>query len=367
MNNNILIESLLEFKELKNIDRPTFMSVLEDTFHTILSKKHGNVDIIINVDKGDIQVWKNRIIVNDLEFNDPSSQMRYSDALSIESDFEIGEDFSEEILLSSLDRRSILQAKQMISQKILQLNKERVYKNYKDRIGDIVSCEVYQIHKNEIILNDDEGNNIILPKSDIIPYEFFKKGDYTKGIIKNVEFNNNNIIIYLSRTDNRFLSKLMELEIPEIFDGLISIENIVREPGKHAKVSVKSYDDRVDPVGICIGSRGSRINNVVRELQNEKIDIINYTDNLSLYLTRSLKPTKISDIIIDEVNKKITIKCKSDQIGIAIGKGGYNLRLSSKLIGYEIELINQDITDEDVDLDEFVDEIDQSIINKLKI
>ena len=370
MENINLIDSFAEFKEVKNIDRVNMMRILEDVFRNMLIKKFGsdeNFDIIVNPDKGDLEVWRNREIVADGEVEDPNTQIAYSDAIKIEPDFEIGEEVSEEVKLIDFGRRSVLAVRQNLMSKVLELEKDAVYRKYKDKLGDIITGEVYQIWKKEILILDDEGNELILPKSEQIPSDYFKKGDTIRAVVLRVEMKNNNPLVILSRTSSKFLEKLFEMEVPEIFDGLITIKNIIREPGERAKVAVESYDDRIDPVGACVGMKGSRIHGIVRELKNENIDVINYTTNISLYITRALSPAKVTSIKIDEENKRAEVYLKPDQVSLAIGKGGHNIKLASRLAGYEIDVYRDtDTESEDVDLDEFSDEIEGWIIDELK-
>lgn len=370
MNSIELVESFSEFKDFKNIDRPTMMRVLEDVFRTLLRKKYGsdeNFDIIVNTDKGDLEMYRKREVVPNGEVEDQNSEIAYDDAVLIEPDYEIGEEVYEEIRFLSFGRRAILAARQTLKSRILELEKDEVYKKYSDRIGEIVSGEVYQIWKKETLLLDDEGNELFLPKSEQIPADFFKKGDAVRAVVKKVDMRNNNPVIILSRTDNAFLAKLLELEVPEIFDGLITIKKIVREPGERAKVAVESYDDRIDPVGACVGMKGSRIHGIVRELRNENIDIINFTANTQLFITRALSPAKISYMEMDEAESRVSVFLKPDQVSLAIGKGGLNIKLAGKLTGFEIDVF-RDVDDEeyDIDLDEFTDEIDGWIIDELK-
>jgi len=370
MNSTELVESFSEFKDLKNIDRPTMMKVLEDVFRTLLRKKYGsdeNFDIIVNTEKGDLEIWHRRTIVENLEVTDPVSQIGISEAQKIEPDFQVGEETYEEIKLESFGRRSILSAKQTLAGRVLELEKNEIYKKYADRIGDIVTGEVYQIWKKETLLIDDDGNELILPKTEQIPSDFFKKGDTVRAVVKNVEMRGITPQIILSRTDNNFLAKLMELEVPEIFDGLITIKKIAREPGERAKVAVESYDDRIDPVGACVGMKGSRIHGIVRELKNENIDVINYTNNTQLFITRALTPAKISSMEINNETGVVSVYLKPDQVSLAIGKGGLNIKLAGKISGYNIEVF-RDMQDEefDIDLDEFADEIDGWVIDELK-
>ncbi len=370
MNSAELVQSFSEFKDFKNIDRPTMMKVLEDVFRTLLRKKYGtdeNFDVIVNDQKGDLEIWRRRTIVEDGQVVDPNAEIAYSDAIKIEPDFQVGEEAIEEVTIESFGRRGILAAKQTLVSRISELEKNELFKKYNDRIGDIITGEVYQTWKKETLLLDDEGNELILPKSEQIPSDFFKKGDNIRAILKSVDMKNGSPVVILSRTDNSFLAKLLENEVPEIFDGLITIKKIVREPGERAKVAVESYDDRIDPVGACVGMKGSRIHGIVRELRNENIDIINYTTNLSLLITRSLTPAKISSMEIDEKGKKVAVYLKPDQVSLAIGKGGLNIKLASRLTGYKIDVFRDTDEEEyDIDLDEFSDEIEGWIIDELK-
>ncbi|MFH0866787.1 MAG: transcription termination factor NusA [Bacteroidota bacterium] len=365
-----LVESFSEFKEFKNIDRATLMRILEDVFRSMLAKKYGsadNFDIIVNVDKGDLEIWRNRTIVDDSDVEDSNQQIAYSEAIKIEPDFEIGEDVSEEFKMGHFGRREILSIRQNLASKILDLEKDNVYKKYKERVGEIVAGEVYQVWKKEILILDDEGIELILPKSEQIPTDFYRKGDSLRAVVSKVDMKNNTPVIILSRTSNMFLERLFEQEVPEVFDGLITIKNIVRVPGERAKVAVESYDDRIDPVGACVGMKGSRIHGIVRELKNENIDVINFTANPTLYIQRALSPAKISSIIIHDDTKRADVYLKPDQVSLAIGKGGFNIKLAGKLTGYEIDVYRDTEEDiEDVDLQEFSDEIDQWIIDELK-
>ena len=370
MNSVELIDSFSEFKEFKNIDRPTMMKVLEDVFRTILKKKFGddeNFDIIVNTDKGDLEIWRTRAIVADGEVEDDNLEISISDAIKIEEDYEVGEDCYEQVTIESFGRRAVLSARQTLVTRVLEIEKNEIFQKYKDRVGDIMSAEVYQIWKREILLLDDEGNEIVLPKSEQIRGDFFKKGENVRGVIKEVRPRNAQPLIVLSRTDNAFLAKLLELEVPEIFDGLIVIKNIVREPGEKAKVAVESYDDRIDPVGACVGMKGSRIHGIVRELKNENIDIINYTDNLNLLVQRALAPAKIVSMDINTDNRSIAVYLKPDQVSLAIGRRGQNIKLASRLVDYEID-VYRDVEGEeyDIDLDEFADEIDSWMLDELK-
>lgn len=372
-----LIESFSEFKETKNIDRVTLMSIIEDVFRSMLIKRFGtdkNFDIIVNPDKGDVEIYKNRKIV-DNEFAedsfdyDENKHISFADAQKIEPDFEIGEDVSEPVKLEDFGRRAVLSVRQNLVQKILELEKSEIYNKYKEKVGDVITAEVYQVWKKEIMLMDDEGNELLLPKTEQIPSDFFKKGDTVKAVVSKVELKNGTPQIIVSRTSPVFLERLFETEVPEIFDGLITIKKIVREPGERAKVAVESYDDRIDPVGACVGMKGSRIHGIVRELKNENIDVINYTANSSLLIQRALSPAKITSIKIEEESKRAEVFLKPDQISLAIGKGGFNIKLAGKLTGYEIDVFRDtdiDVETEDVDLEEFSDEIEASIIEQLK-
>lgn len=371
MEHSVLVESFSEFKEFKNIDRATMMSILEDVFRGMLKKKYGttdNIDVVVNIDKGDLAIWRNRSIVEDGMVEDPNTQIAYSDAIKIEPDFEVGEDLTEEVKLDDFGRRAVLAARQNLVSRVLELEKDGIYKKYKDRAGDIITGEVYQVWKKETLVIDDEGNELILPKNEQIPNDFFKKGDSVRAAILRVEMVNGNPRIILSRTAPIFLERLFELEVPEVFDGLITIKNIVREPGERAKVAVESYDDRIDPVGACVGMKGARIRGIVHELRNENIDVINFTNNINLYISRALSPAKISSIKLDEETKRAAVYMKPDQVSLAIGKGGFNIRLAGKLTGYEIDVYRDtdEEENEDVDLDEFKDEIDEWILEEFK-
>ena len=370
MENINLIDTFAEFKELKNIDRVTMMSVLEEAFRSVLVRQYesdDNFDIIINIDKGDFEIWRNRTIVADDALEDPNLEITLTDALKIDEDFEVGEDVTDEVKLVDFGRRAILNLRQNLASKILELEKDHIYGKYKTKIGDIVTGEVYQVWKKEILILDDEGNELILPKSEQIPSDYFRKGDNVRAIVYKVELRNNNPLIILSRTAPAFLERLFELEIPEIFDGLITIKNIVRVPGERAKVAVESYDERIDPVGACVGMKGSRIHGIVRELRNENIDVINYSSNLQLFIKRALNPAKINSIKILEDDKKAEVYLKPEEVSLAIGKGGLNIRLASQLTGYEIDVYREmEEDDEDVNLDEFADEIESWVIDALK-
>ena len=370
MNATNLIESFSEFKEFKNIDRETMMNVLEDVFRTVMIKQYGtdeNVDVIINIDKGDLEIWRNREIVSDDDIQDNNLQISYTDAIKIEPDFEIGEEVSEQVFLKDFGRRQVLSLRQTLTSRILDLEKKEIFDRYEDRIGEIINGEVYQVWRNEILILDGEENELILPKSEAIPSDYFKKGDTIRAVVKSVEMRNHNPLIILSRTAPEFLARLFEQEVPEVFDGLITIKKIVRVPGEGAKVAVESYDDRIDPVGACVGMKGARIHGIVRELRNENIDVINFTDNIQLFITRSLNPAKVTTIQLDEENAKADVYLHPDQVSLAIGRGGFNIRLASMLTGYEIDVYrNIDETDDDVELTEFVDEIEDWIIDELK-
>jgi len=370
MENLNLIETFSEFKELKNIDRATMMSVLEDVFRNLLLKKFGsndNFDIIINTDKGDFEIWRNREVVNDGEVVDPNLQISITEAKKIDGDYEIGEEVTDEVKLIDFGRRAIVALRQNLTSRILELEKDNVFIKYKDRIGEIVAGEVYQVWKKEILILDDEGNELLMPKSEQIPTDYYRKGDSIRAVVTRVEMKNNNPVIILSRTSPLFLERLFELEVPEIYDGLITIKKIVRNAGDRAKVAVESYDDRIDPVGACVGMKGSRIHGIVRELRNENIDVINFTNNTQLYITRALSPAKINSIKIDEPNKKAEVFLEPQEVSKAIGKGGLNIKLAGQLTGYEIEVYRDlDGEDEDVDIQEFTDEIEQWMIDELK-
>ncbi|MEZ4936181.1 MAG: transcription termination factor NusA [Crocinitomicaceae bacterium] len=370
MNSLDLIESFSEFKEFKNIDRETMMNIIEDVFRSMLKKRYGtddHIDIVINIDKGDLEIWVNREIVPDGEVEDPNIEISYSDAIKIEPDFEIGEEVSEQIYFEDFGRRNILSLRQNLISRILELEKDHIYKKYRERIGEIVAGEVYQVWKKEIMVLDDEGNELILPKSEQIPSDYFKKGETVRAVVSKVDMRNSNPVIILSRTAPEFLERLFELEVPEVFDGLITIKKIVREPGERAKVAVESYDDRIDPVGACVGMKGARIHGIVRELRNENIDVINYTANPQLFIQRALSPAKISSIEIHEEQSRADVFLKPDQVSLAIGKGGHNIKLAGKLTGYELDVYREGAEDiDDVDLEEFADEIDGWILDELK-
>lgn len=367
-----LIEAFQDFKEAENIDRPTMMKVVEDVFKTLLRKKYGsdeNFDVIVNAEKGDLEIMRRRTIVEDGQVMDPLAEIAYTDAIKIEPDFEVGEDLYEEIDIMDFGRRAILAAKQTLASRISDLKKNVLVKKYGDRVGEIVSAEVYQVWKKEILLLDEEGSELILPKSEQIPQDYFKKGENIRAVVRKVELKNNTPVIILSRTSPEFLAKLLEIEVPEIFDGLIVIRKIVRDPGERAKVAVESYDDRIDPVGACVGMKGSRIHGIVRELKNENIDVINWTNNTQLLIQRSLTPAKITSMDLDNEAKHVDVYLKPDQVSLAIGRKGVNIKLAQELTGYSIDVFRDNEGEEeefDISLDEFTDEIDQWIIDELK-
>lgn len=368
MDNLNLISNFAEFKELKNIDKSTMIGVLEDVFRHLLIKTYEtdeNFDIIINADKGDLEIWRNRIIVEDGEVENPNQQIAISDAKLLDATYEVGEEVADEIKLASFGRRSVLSLRQNLASRILDLEKASLFEKYSERVGDIITGEVYQVWKKEILVLDDEDNELILPKSEQIPSDFFRKGDSIRAIVSKVEMRNNSPVIILSRTAPEFLEKLFEQEVPEIFDGLITIKKIVRIPGERAKVAVESYDERIDPVGACVGMKGSRIYTIVKELRNENIDVVNWTSNTQLLIQRALNPAKISTIHIDEEKKTAAVYLKPSEVSLAIGKGGLNIRLASMLTGYDID-VYRDVEEEDVDLEEFSDEIEPWIIAALK-
>jgi N utilization substance protein A len=366
MENIALIESFSEFKDDKLIDRVTLMAILEDVFRNALKKKFGdddNFDIIINPDKGDLEIWRNRIVVADGEVEEPNQEISLTAARKIEPDFEVGEDVSEEVKLIDLGRRAILALRQNLISKIHEHDNTNIFKQFKELEGELYTAEVHHIRHRAVILLDDEGNEIILPKDKQIPSDFFRKGDNVRGIIDSVELKGNKPAIIMSRTAPKFLEKLFEAEIPEVFDGLITIKNVVRIPGEKAKVAVDSYDDRIDPVGACVGMKGSRIHGIVRELGNENIDVINYTTNLQLYITRALSPARVTSIKIDEENKRAEAILKPEEVSKAIGRGGHNIRLAGQLTGYEIDVFREG-AEEDVELREFSDEIEAWVIKE---
>lgn len=370
MSNINLIDSFQEFKDFKNIDRPTVISVLEEVFRSMIRRRFGtdeNCDVIVNPDNGDLEIWRTRVVVEDEFSEDDELEIELAEAKELDSDLEVGDDYIEEITLESFGRRAILAARQTLVSKVLELEKDEIFKKYKDRVGELVTGEVYQIWKKETLILDDEGNELILPKTEQIPADYFKKGDSIRAVVHKVDMLNASPKIIISRTAPEFLHRLFELEVPEIFDGLITIKKIVREPGERAKVAVESYDDRIDPVGACVGMKGSRIHGIVRELRNENIDVINFTNNTSLYITRALSPAKISSIKLDDDEKRADVYLQSDQVSLAIGRGGHNIKLAGKLTGYEIDVYREsNELEEDVDIEEFSDEIESWILDEFK-
>ena len=368
MNNLNLISNFAEFKELKNIDKSTMIGVLEDVFRHAIQKQYGtdeNFDVIINPETGDLEIWRNREVVADDELTDSVSQITLSEIQKIDSSYEVGDEYTDAIGFEQFGRRAVLSLRQNLASRIIDLEKANIYEKYSDKVGEIISGEIYQVWKKEVLILDDEDNELLLPKTEQIPGDFYRKGDTIKAIVKSVEMNNNNPRIILSRTANEFLERLFEQEVPEIFDGLITIKSIARIPGERAKVAVESYDDRIDPVGACVGMKGSRIYTIVKELHNENIDVINYTTNPQLMIQRTLNPAKVSSIVIDEEKKTASVYLKPDQVSLAIGKGGLNIRLSKMLTGYDID-VYREIEEEDVALTEFSDEIEGWIIDALK-
>ena len=367
-----LMEAFQEFKDAENIDRPTLMRVVEDVFKTLLRKKYGSdetFDVIVNAEKGDLEIFRRRTIVEDGDIYNTLEEIEYSDALKISPDYEVGEELYEEVNLVDFGRRAILAAKQTLASRISDLKKNVLAKKYQDRIGEIISAEVYQVWKKEILLLDEEGNELILPKSEQIPQDYFKKGESIRAVVKKVDMKNTTPVIILSRTSPDFLAKLLEIEVPEIFDGLIVIKKIVREPGERAKVAVESYDDRIDPVGACVGMKGSRIHGIVRELKNENIDVINWTNNIQLLIQRSLTPAKITSMELDQEGKHASIYLKPDQVSLAIGRRGVNIKLASELTNYELDVYRDnegEVEEFDIDLEEFSDEIESWVIDELK-
>ncbi len=368
-----LIESFQEFKDAENIDRPTLMKVMEDVFKTLIRKKYGsddNFDVIVNDQKGDLEIFRRRTIVDDDDLYNTLTEIEYKDAIKIEPDYQVGEELYEEVdIQKEFGRRAILAGKQTLASRINDLKKNILVKKYEDRIGEIVNGEVYQVWKKEILLLDEEGNEMILPKSEQIPSDYFKKGESVRAVVKRVELKSSQAVIIVSRTDNSFLAKLLEIEVPEIFDGLIVIRKIVRDPGERAKVAVESFDDRIDPVGACVGMKGSRIHGIVRELKNENIDIINFTNNIQLLIQRSLTPAKITSMDVDTETKHANVYLKPDQVSLAIGRRGVNIKLACELTGLEIDVFRDnegEVEEYDIDLDEFTDEIEPWIIDELK-
>ena len=368
MDNLNLISNFAEFKELKNIDKSTMIGVLEDVFRHALQRQYDtdeNFDVIINPEKGDLEIWRNRTVVADDEVENPNMQISVSEAKQIDPTYEVGDEYADEIKLNSFGRRTVLSLRQNLASRILDLEKANLYEKYSEKVGEIITGEVYQVWKKEVLVLDDEDNELLLPKSEQIPSDFFRKGDTIRAIVSRVEMINGTPKIILSRTANEFLERLFEQEVPEIFDGLITIKKIVRIPGERAKVAVESYDDRIDPVGACVGVKGSRIYSVVKELRNENIDVVNFTTNTQLMIQRALNPAKISTITIDEESKTASVYLKPDQVSLAIGKGGLNIRLAKMLTGYDVD-VYREVEEEDVDLKEFADEIEPWIIDALK-
>ena len=368
MENLNLISNFAEFKELKNIDKATMIGVLEDVFRHALQKQFEsdeNFDVIINPEKGDLEIWRNRVVVEDGAVENPNTQIAVSEVKAVDPTYEVGDEYTDQIKMNQFGRRAVLSLRQNLASRLLDLEKANLYEKYSQKVGEIITGEVYQVWKREVLILDDEDNELILPKSEQIPNDFYRKGDTIKAIVKSVEMNNNQPRIILSRTANQFLERLFEQEVPEIFDGLITIKKIVRIPGERAKVAVESYDDRIDPVGACVGMKGSRIYTIVKELRNENIDVVNYTSNPQLMIQRSLNPAKISSITIDEEHKTASVYLKPDQVSLAIGKGGLNIRLSKMLTGYDID-VYREIEEEDVALSEFADEIEPWVIEALK-
>ena len=367
-----MVDTFKEFKDTKNIDRTTLMSVLEESFRNVIAKLFGsdeNFDVIVNPDKGDFEIYRNRTVVADGEVKDENKEISLTDALKIEPDYEVGEEVSEKVDFSKFGRRAILNLRQTLASKILELEHDSLYNKYKDRVGQVISAEVYQVWKREVLLVDDENNELILPKAEQIPHDVYRKGETVRAVIKEVTNENNNPKIILSRTSNMFLERLLEAEVPEIADGLITIRRIARMPGERAKIAVESYDDRIDPVGACVGVKGSRVHGIVRELGNENIDVVNYTANIKLFIQRALSPAKISSINVDEENKKAEVYLRPEEVSLAIGRSGMDIKLASMLTEYTIDVfreLDESEVDEDIYLDEFSDEIDQWIIDAIK-
>lgn len=367
-----LIDTFSEFKEFKNIDREAMMHIIEDVFKAMLAKKYGSdeyFEIVVNTDKGVLEIYHNRTVVEDGEVEDPLSEISYSEAIKIEPDFEVGEEVSEVVDIKDFGRREILAIRQNLQTKVMEFEKENIFLKYKDKVGDIITAEVSQVWRKEMYIVDEDGIELVLPRTEQIPSDNYKKGDTIKAIVKSVENKNGSPVIILSRTSEIFLQRLFEMEVPEVYDGLITIRKIVREPGQRAKIAVESYDERIDPVGACVGMKGSRIHGIVRELRNENIDVINYTTKADLFITRALSPAKISSIVIDDVKKVAEVYMENDQVSLAIGKGGYNIKLAGKLTGYEIDVYRnteEAEMEDDVDLKEFIDEIDEWIIDSLR-
>ena len=367
-----LIDTFSEFKETKNIDRTTMVSVLEESFRSVIAKMFGtdeNYDVIVNPDKGDFEIYRNRVVVEDDELENDNRQLSLTEARKIDASYEVGEEVTDEVIFAKFGRRAILNLRQTLASKILELEKDSLYNKYIDKVGTIIAAEVYQIWKKEILLLDDEGNELLLPKTEQIPSDFYRKGETVRAVVARVDNRNNNPKIILSRTSPMFLERLLEQEVPEINDGLITIKKIARIPGERAKIAVESYDDRIDPVGACVGVKGSRIHGIVRELRNENIDVINYTSNIQLFIQRALSPAKVSSIVMHEEDKKVEVYLKPEEVSLAIGKGGMNIKLASMLTEYTIDVyreLDENVDDEDIYLDEFKDEIDEWVINAIK-
>ena len=367
-----LIDTFSEFKETKNIDRTTMVSVLEESFRSVIAKMFGtdeNYDVIVNPDKGDFEIYRNRVVVEDEELEDDNREISLTEARKIDASYEVGEEVTDEVIFAKFGRRAILNLRQTLASKILELEKDSLYNKYIDKVGKIIAAEVYQIWKKEILLLDDEGNELLLPKTEQIPSDFYRKGETVRAVVARVDNRNNNPKIILSRTSPMFLERLLEQEVPEIHDGLITVKKIARIPGERAKIAVESYDDRIDPVGACVGVKGSRIHGIVRELRNENIDVINYTANIQLFIQRALKPAKVSSITMHEEEKKAEVYLKPEEVSLAIGKGGMNIKLASMLTEYTIDVyreLDENVEDEDIYLDEFKDEIDEWVINAIK-
>ena len=367
-----LIDTFSEFKDTKNIDRTTMVSVLEESFRSVIAKMFGsdkNYDVIVNPDKGDFEIWRNRVVVADDELENENTQVSLTEARKVDASYEIGEEVTDEVIFAKFGRRAILNLRQTLASKILELEKDSLYNKYIDKVGTIIAAEVYQIWKKEILLLDDEGNELLLPKTEQIPADFYRKGETVRAVVARVDNRNNNPKIILSRTSPVFLERLLEMEVPEINDGLITIKKIARIPGERAKIAVESYDDRIDPVGACVGVKGSRIHGIVRELRNENIDVINYTANIQLFIQRALNPAKVSSIVMHEEEKKAEVYLKPEEVSLAIGKGGMNIKLASMLTEYTIDVyreLDENVEDEDIYLDEFKDEIDEWVINAIK-
>ena len=367
-----LIDTFSEFKDTKNIDRTTMVSVLEESFRSVIAKMFGtdeNYDVIVNPDKGDFEIYRNRVVVEDEELENDNREISLTEARKIDASYEVGEEVTDEVIFAKFGRRAILNLRQTLASKILELEKDSLYNKYIDKVGTIIAAEVYQIWKKEILLLDDEGNELLLPKTEQIPSDFYRKGETVRAVVARVDNRNNNPKIFLSRTSPMFLERLLEQEVPEINDGLITIKKIARIPGERAKIAVESYDDRIDPVGACVGVKGSRIHGIVRELRNENIDVINYTANIQLFIQRALSPAKVSSITMNEEDKKAEVYLKPEEVSLAIGKGGMNIKLASMLTEYTIDVyreLDENVDDEDIYLDEFKDEIDEWVINAIK-